>query len=76
MLANLKAEMARYNIRSRDIAVVIGKTERAVKNRINGQVEISIEDVRQIRDRFFPHCTLDYLLAEPPAQPQPHDRSA
>lgn len=66
MLSNLKAEMARYDVDVKSVAQVIGKTERATKNRINGKVEISAEDIRLIRNAFFPACTLDYLLAEKP----------
>ena len=46
MLSNLKAEMARYDVDVKSVAQVIGKTERATKNRINGKVEISAEDIR------------------------------
>lgn len=66
MLVNLKAEMARFGVTSADIAKAIGRNERAAKRRIQGEVEISGDDIRTIRDTFFPNCTLDYLLEEKP----------
>lgn len=66
MLVNLSAEMVRFNISINDVARVINKTPRATKNRINGTVEITSDDIRTIRDAFFKHCTLDYLLDETP----------
>ena len=69
MLVNLKAEMVRSNITSMDIASVLGKSIRAVNSRLNGGVEIKAEELKQIRDRFFPGCDLDYLLCENPRPP-------
>ena len=69
MLVNLKAEMARFGVSAADIARAIGRNERATKRRIRGEVEISGDDIRTIRDAFFPNCTLDYLLEEKPVIP-------
>lgn len=67
MLPNLKAEMTRFGVTYKDIANIIEKDVRAIKNRVNGNVNISAEELKTIRDAFFPFCTLDYLLEETPA---------
>lgn len=71
MLVNLMAEMARYNVSVTDIARLIARTPRATKNRIYGSVEISSEDIRKIRDKYFKQFTLDYLLDDHPCDVQP-----
>ena len=68
MLVNLQAEMVRYGIDEAEIANAIGRTKRAVKNRLLGVVEISAEDIRKIRDSFFPALSLDYLTSEVPCE--------
>jgi len=66
MLVNLKAEMARFGISQEQIAQKIGRTKRSLLNRLDGVIEISGDDLRTIRDEFFPTFTLDYLLSEEP----------
>lgn len=66
MLVNLLAEMTRFGVTDEQIARAIGRTRRAVKSRLNGEIEISSEDIKKIRDHFFPFYTLDYLLDEEP----------
>lgn len=77
MLSNLKAEMARHNIKVETIAVAINRTKRAVRSRVEGRVPMSAKDIKAIRDTFFPECTLDYLLVESaPADPVQNDQTA
>lgn len=66
MLVNLQAEMVRFGVTPAAIAKVINKDERAVKNRLKGTVDITGDELRAIRDHFFPNFTLDYLLSEKP----------
>lgn len=66
VLVNLKAEMERFGITTADLGKCVGKTERAIKNRLNGLVEISSPDIIKIRNDYFPYYTLDYLLSESP----------
>lgn len=67
MLVNLIAEMKRFGISPAQIAEVTGRSERAIKSRIFGNVEISSDDLKKIRKEFFPFYSLDYLLDETPA---------
>lgn len=73
MLVNLIAEMHRFGITAIQVAKVTGRTERAVKNRLSGTVEISSEDLKKIRAEFFPFYSLDYLLDETPIIVKPYD---
>lgn len=64
MFPNLRAEMARLNITSKDIAENLGKTKDWVENRLNGKCSLSIETAFQIWQEFFPKLKLDYLFAQ------------
>lgn len=66
MLGNLKAEMARINITTADIAVVIKKSDRTVRDRIKGKGQFSVPDATAVRDTFFPELTLEYLFTRTP----------
>ncbi len=59
---NLKAEMARKNLKNHDIAVVCGKSDVAVSKNINGIGNFSVEEAAKIRDKYFPECTIEYLF--------------
>lgn len=63
MLQNLRAEMARHNISSNEIAKCIGKTDRNVRDKLNGKYEFSIQDAKKVRDKFFPDLSLEYLFS-------------
>lgn len=73
MLVNLLAEMQRYQVSAEMVANVTGKSARQVKGRLKGKVEISSDDIKKIRDEFFPLCSLDYLLSEHPVHVVPVD---
>ena len=68
MLVNLRAEMVRFGISDEQIGKTIRREKRAVKNRLDGKIEISAEDIKVIRDTHFPFCSLDYLLSESPTE--------
>lgn len=71
MLVNLLAEMSRFGVSPAQIAELLGRRERAIKKRLSGEVEISSDDLKKIRDKFFPFYTLDYLLEETPVVVEP-----
>lgn len=64
MLCNLKAEMARNNISSLDLAKAAGKTERCIRDKLNGKTQFSIPEAVSVRDKFFPGFSLEYLFTQ------------
>ena len=63
MLKNLSAEMVRSGISTRDIAAVIGKTQRSAQDKVRGAFPFSMPEAIKIRDSLFPGMTLEYLFA-------------
>lgn len=64
MLMNLKAEMARHNVKVKEIAEVIGtKRPSTVYDKINGRYGFTFDEAYQIQQRFFPDQSLSYLFA-------------
>jgi len=62
MLYNLKAEMARKNIKHEDIRNVLGLSQRAIGNRMQGKVAFKLPEAQIIRDTFFPDLEIEYLF--------------
>jgi len=62
MFRNLKAEMARNNLKSLDIAGAIGITKESFNNKMSGKTEFTRADMVNIRNKFFPGMTLEYLF--------------
>lgn len=62
LLCNLKAEMARRSISILDIAKEIGRTDRSVREKINGRTQFSVPEAATVRDKFFPGFSLEYLF--------------
>lgn len=62
MLCNLRAEMARHNIGTADMATALGKTPKTIYNKIAEQTEFTVSEMFAIAD-MFPNCTLDYLFS-------------
>ena len=69
MLSNLRAEMARFDVSPADIAKEIGKSDRCVRDKISGKTDVSIPEAMDIRDRFFPGLSLEYLFARSVSTP-------
>ena len=63
MLANLQTEMERHGVTNRDIARLLGKTERTVRDKISGRFDFSVSEAKRIRDAFFPNVRIEYLFA-------------
>ena len=64
MLRNLIAEIARKNLRYRDLAEVTDNTERSIGNKIACRTEFTRKEMLQIKKKLFPECTLDYLFEQ------------
>ena len=64
MYSNLEAEMTRNGIKNGDIAKVIKKDERTVRNKRAGTTEFTLTETFAIRDNFFPELSLEYLFKQ------------
>ena len=62
MFPNLRAEMARKQIRTLDIAHLLGVSEKTTRNYLNGKSKISWLDVLTIQKSFFPKLKVSYLF--------------
>ena len=62
MYPNLRAEMARKNIKSTVVAEVLGISYDTMSNKMTGKSDFTRTEIFKIRDEFFPNLTLDYLL--------------
>lgn len=65
MLMNLKAEMARHNIKAKEIGEVLGtKRLSTIYDKINGRSKFSFDEAYLIQQRFFPDKNLSYLFGK------------
>ena len=71
MYINLRAEMTRHNISAQDIAALLGKTTRSVRDKIAGRSDFTIGEFTKIQTAFFPALSLDYLAEKNPASDTP-----
>jgi plasmid maintenance system antidote protein VapI len=62
MFPNLRAEMARKNIKCITLAETLGISYDSVINKINGKTEFTRVEIFKIRDTFFPDLSLEYLF--------------
>lgn len=62
MHSNLKAEMARNSVTVKDLAKAIGKTEKTASAKICGKYDFTLPECIEIRNRFFPDCSIEYLF--------------
>jgi len=62
MYRNLKAEMIRANIASKDIAELLGIRYGAVINRLNGRNRFYLDEAFKIQSIFFPQIDIKYLF--------------
>ncbi len=76
MLANLKAEMARYGISTVDIAKVARRTNKSIRDKISGKSDFTMPEGIAIRDSFFPGLSLEYLFSTEDAIQTQRDRPA
>lgn len=68
MYKNLRAEMARGDVTTVNIASAIRKTERSARDKINGKSDFTLTEICAIRDTFFPGMRLEYLFARDDAR--------
>lgn len=62
MFPNLKAEMARKNIKPIDISKLLKVTYDTAINKLSGKTEFTRAEIFKIRKELFPDLTLEYLF--------------
>ena len=62
MYHNLRAEMARADVKVSDLAEALDITEKTASKKMRGETSFTIDECQIIRDTFFENCTLDYLF--------------
>ncbi len=62
MFPNLRAEMARKNIKPKKLANILGISYDSIINKLNGKTDFTRSEIFKIRDTFFPGLKLEYLF--------------
>ena len=62
MYINLKIEMLKSGIKTKDIAQHLGLHRNTVEYKINGKGCFNMNEATKIRDKFFENLTIDYLF--------------
>lgn len=63
MFPNLRAEMTRKGLKTKDIAEILSVSEKTVRNYLTGRTKIPYLDVLKIRSKLFPNLEIGYLFA-------------
>lgn len=66
---NLIAEMARSDVKVKDIANEIGCTPDTVRNWLKGKSPFPVDEAIKVQEKYFPGCTLIYLFKNEPIVP-------
>jgi len=61
---NLIKELKLRDITFNDVAHTIKKSRHSVRNKMYGDSPLYISEAFEIRDKFFPDMSLDYLFLE------------
>lgn len=62
MFPNIRAEMARKGLTITSMASDLHINDRTLGNKLLGRTEFTWTEVSQIRQRFFPSCSFEYLF--------------
>ena len=73
---NMKAEMKRYSITQSQVADLLGMSTNNVSLKINERIPMTVEEAKEIQQKFLPHANLDYLLASDGDVPTKRQRDA
>lgn len=60
---NMKLELRREGVSQKQVAEHLGMTTNNLNAKLNGRVAFTVQEVIEMRDRFMPDATLDYLLS-------------
>jgi hypothetical protein len=62
LLKNLRAEMARNDIKIKDLSTLLGVRYATVCDKLNGKSQFCMNEAFMIKGQFFPNCSLEYLF--------------
>lgn len=60
---NMKIELQRVGVTQEQVAKHFGMSTNNLNAKINGRVPFTVPEVIEMRDKFMPDATLDYLLS-------------
>ena len=63
MLNNLRAEMVRNGLTVKDVAKILGVSERTIRGKLIGETAFTVVEAFKLRDTAFPKMKLEYLFA-------------
>jgi len=63
MYPNLEAEMARSEVSKRDLADYLSVRYATVIDKMKGRYDFTLTEAFKIQQKFFPHCSIEYLFA-------------
>lgn len=63
-MLKINGEMKIYGIKNSDICKVIRKTEKTVRNKLNGISDFSVIEAITIRNKLFPGRSLEELFSD------------
>lgn len=63
MFNNLNAEIARRNLKTSDIAKLLGVSVKTAANKLAGRTEFTLSEVKKIAS-LFPNVSIAYLFDE------------
>ena len=61
MFNNLNAEIARHNLKTADIAKVLGVSVKTATNKLSGRTEFTLSEIKKIAS-IFPNVSIAYLF--------------
>lgn len=64
MYSNLKAEMARNNVTSKDVAIALGKSPSAISAKMTGNANFTLDEAVRIKQLLRVDLPIDELFAE------------
>lgn len=59
---NIKAELKRFGVSYSTVAELLGMSMNNVSLKINERIPMTVDEIKQIRQAFFPDASLEYLL--------------
>lgn len=62
LLRNLKAEMARHDIKAKDLADFLNVRIATIYDKLNGHYDFSLDEALKIKNHFFSNKDFEYLF--------------
>lgn len=63
---NLEAELARKNIKRKELAELLKVRPATIYDKLNGKYPFTVNEAMTIKNHFFPNLTVDYLFSQEP----------